>query len=295
MNKPLNYLFSLFLFSFFLVSGCGGGGGGVSEQEGVQFNGNESPAVIDATNAQEVGEAAGESIGQASVSDENLPFGIAIDNAVNLEQLNSIAMSVSKLAKLPMGYTEDVSESFCSSGSAIANTDDDPYAETGSFDFTVTFRNCVDGRLIMNGKVAYHDDERSDSYADFSVRYINFSVSVDSSEPVILNMLVACEYGVGCSVNSDFVGNDGVTHRVSNFNITGNADTGYNGTLTFYHGRHGRVSVTATLVTFDSCAGAPDGGSVSFSSTNGSSGTINFESDCGVTGTWSNPSASGSF
>ena len=108
-------------------------------------------------------------------------------------------------------------------------------------------------------------------------------------------MTMICTDAFSCTYNSDFVGTDGTTHRIADFNIFGNATDGFNGTATFYHGTFGSVSITATGITYGSCGTYPDGGSVAFDSTDGSSGTIIFNADCSVSGTWDNGVTVGSF
>jgi len=111
-----------------------------------------------------------------------------------------------------------------------------------------------------------------------------------------LNLTVDCPTGAtSCSFSAEYTGADGVTHRVSEFNFSGNASFGFNGTATFFHGTYGGTRITATNITYGACGTYPDGGTIAFSSSDGSSGTVTFNSNCTISGTWSNSAGSGSF
>ena len=92
-----------------------------------------------------------------------------------------------------------------------------------------------------------------------------------------------------CSIGSDFPGSDGRTHRVEfdDFSITGDEINGYNVNAIFIHATHGEVMISTTVaVYFGLCGPFPHDGSIMYSSTDGSSGSITFTSDCFYTGEW---------
>lgn len=296
MNKFITLSTSsalLLLGAFFITSCSSSGGGGDTPAASTIYTGSTTPAAIDVNNAEAIGKAAGESV-QIANSSTGLPVGITIDNgiAANLTEINKIIIAHIDVLTLPAGV--DISADFCSSGTASAT---DPGSVTsGPVDITATFNNCVliSSNITVNGTVKMHFDDIANTNAGLSITYTNFKVT-DANGTTTINMSMICTSNASCTFNSDYVGTDGVTHRVTDFSFFGNASTGFNGTATLFHGTFGRISITATNITYGSCGTYPDGGSIAFSSSNGSSGTIIFNNDCSVSGTWDNGVTSGSF
>ena len=297
MNKfiTLSTSSALLLIGAFFITSCssGGGGDGDTPATGTIYTGSTTPAAIDVDNAEVIGKAAGEAV-QIANSSTGLPVGITIDNgiAANLTEINKIIIANIDALTLPAGV--DISADFCSSGTASAT--DPGSATSGPVDITATFNNCtlISSNTTVSGTVKMHFDDIANTNAGFLITYTNFKVT-DANGTTTINMSMVCTSNASCTFNSDYVGTDGVTHRVTNFSFFGNASTGFNGTATFFHGTYGSISITATNITYGSCGAYPDGGSIAFSSTNGSSGTIIFNSDCSVSGTWNNGVTSGSF
>jgi hypothetical protein len=125
------------------------------------------------------------------------------------------------------------------------------------------------------------------------MEFTNFTVN-DNGNITKINATITCD-NTGCNTSSDFTGADGHVHRVSDVSISGDPVNGFNGSMTFYHYTYGSVSVTAYNVMFGSCVDFPDGGSIDFTGTNGSYGSVNFASDCTYTGTYYDGVTSGSF
>ena len=282
---------ALLLVAFF-ITGCSSGGGGAAAPV-TSYTGSTTPAAIDADNAETIGKASGEAI-QIANSSTGLPVGISIDNNTsdNLTEINNIIISNLDILTLPSAV--DISAQVCSSGTASST--DPGNVTSGPLDITVTFSNCafIYSDITISGTAKMHFDDTANRNMDFSITYTNFKVT-DPNGTTTINMSMVCTSGSACVFNSDFVGSDGLTHRVSNFSFYGSASTEYNGSATFYHGTFGSVSITATNITYGSCSTYPDGGSVAFDSTDGSSGTIIFNADCSVSGTWDNGVTSGSF
>lgn len=291
--KLLN-LFILVCFSV-LISACGGSsGGGSGGSSGVTFSGNTEPATIDEENAEEIGTTAGEAVDRAANSSTlPSPVGVTIDSSqIDLAEINQLILDNIALALAPSGVNIP---NVCSSGSASYNA---PSQTSGPVTITFTYDQCtlMNSDVTANGTATIKYDDIGNPNTGFEIKYTNFTVSQPGVETITINMTIICTGAGSCTYNSDFVGSDGSTHRVSSFSISGNATTGYNGTFTFSHSTYGTVSVTATGVTYGgSCGTHPNGGTISFSSSNGSSGTITFASDCTVSGTWNNGSVSGSF
>ena len=284
---------SVVLLAAFFITSCSSGGGGDTPAASTIYTGSTTPAAIDENNAEAIGKTAGESV-QIANSSTGLPVGIAIDNgiAANLTEINKIIIANINILTLPAGV--DISADFCSSGTASAT---DPGSVTsGPVDITATFNNCalISSNTTVSGTVKMHFDDIANTNAGFSITYTNFKVT-DANGTTTINMSMICTSNASCTFNSDYVGADGVTHRVTDFSFLGNASTGFNGTATFFHGTYGSINIIATNITYGSCGTYPDDGSIAFSSTNGSSGTIIFNGDCSVSGTWDNGVTSGSF
>ena len=283
---------ALLLVAFF-ITGCSSGGGGAAAPV-TSYTGSTTPAAIDADNAETIGKASGEAI-QIANSSTGLPVGISVDSNTsdNLTEINNIIISNLDILTLPSAV--DISAELCSSGTASST--DPGNVQSGPVDITATFSNCAlkNSDITISGTAKMHFDDIANANAGFSITYTNFKVT-DANGTTTINMSMVCTSGSACVFNSDFVGSDGLTHRVSNFSFSGSTSTGgYYGTATFYHGTFGSVSITATGITYGSCGTYPDGGSVAFDSTDGSSGTIIFNADCSVSGTWDNGVTVGSF
>ncbi|MDH5426294.1 MAG: hypothetical protein OEY29_14995 [Gammaproteobacteria bacterium] len=283
-----------------LVSGCGGGGS--SAGGGISYDGNTSPAGIDATNAELIGKAAGESI-QVADGTTQLPVGIS-GTSTDLTPLNTVFVnaaisSLETSPNLPAGITQDISY-LCSSGSASVSYTSN--ATSGPLSATETFNNCVllDAPAIkVSGRVEVYFSDISDPFGTgFTFTYSNFTMTDSvNATTFTLNVSMDCPAGLYslCVIAADFSGSDGTVHRVANFSIYGDSVFGYDGTATFYHGTYGEVSITATAITYGSCGAYPDGGTVDLNSTDGSSASVIFNSDCTTSGTWTNATGSGSF
>lgn len=271
--------------SLILITSCSSGGGGTAP---ITYSGSTTPAAIDGTNAEAIGATAGEAI-QIADSSTGLPAGITSDNStpIDMTSINNLVISLANNHNLPAGI--DVSAETCSSGSASVT--DPGNVQSGPVTITITFSNCVlidnfsTSATTVSGTVTLHYDDIADFDSGFTITYTNFTV-IDETGTHTINMTMVCD-SLGCTFNSDFVGSDGATHRVTNFTIFGDATSGFSGSATFFHSEHGEVSISFTGITYsDSCGSTPNGGDISFSSSNGSSGTITFSSDCTVSGTW---------
>lgn len=274
-----------------LISACGGGGDGIDSSNGVTYSGSQSPSSINDTNAKEIGEAAGESIEKAANS-SSIPSSIAIQNSLDINEINTLILSTLDQSSLPTGV--DVSSRVCSSGSASSNL---PSATSGPGTFVVNYNNCRlrNSTMTFTGKAVIRFTDFNNFNEPYSISYINLKVKRFGYQEVTLNLVLDCSSRNNCTYNSDFTGSDGNTHRVSQISFSGNSVYGYNGSANFYHARYGRSSITVSNITYGNCGVNPDGGSIIYTSINGSSGTISFSSDCTASGTWTNGSTSGIF
>lgn len=277
--------------SLVLITSCSSSGGGGTSI--VEYSGSTTPAAIDDTNAETIGTAAGESV-QIADSSTDLPTGILSDDGtpIDMTVINNVVISLARSINLPAGI--DVSAETCSSGTASVT--DPGQVTSGPITITITFSNCtlIGDDVTVNGTATFHIDDVAAVDQVFTITYTNFTVT-DASGTTTINMTMVCDNN-GCTINSDFVGSDGVTHRVTNFSVFGDASNGFNGSATFFHGTYGEVNIIITNVTYGGdCGSVPNGGTINFRSSNGSSGTIIFNSDCSVSGTWNNGVSSGSF
>lgn len=275
-----------------LISACGSGESTLSDSAGVTFNGNQQAASINDENAKQIGTAAGESIQRAAwIGALTLPINTASTANISASEINQSASDSSDQAN---DVTAAATLATCTSGSATISQST---LSSGAISHIVVYNRCklIGSNTTANGRVTVIYNNIENLSAGFNLTYTNLTLSTTGSADIRLNVKVICANLTSCTYNSDFIGSDGRTHRVTSFNLTGNATSGFNGSATFYHGQHGRVSIASSGLTYGNCGTEPDGGVISFSSNNGSSGTIIFDPDCTVSGTWSNNSGAGAF
>jgi hypothetical protein len=298
MKKSSILIVSTLLFSSSLmITGCtSSGGGGSSGSGGITYSGPTTPAAINSTSAEPLATTAGEAVKNAGTS-STLPTFASIGSAepgpVAQDILNIFKNS--QTLNLPAGYTINGS---C--GGSLTIPDSAYNTTSGPVTTTMTFSNFCDAASFstsgytMNGSVDIHIDDVA-SFTSFTMTFKNFTVK-DSNGNVIetFNATVTCDT-TSCHVTSDFTGSDGKVHRVGDVSMTGDETSGFNGAMTLYHDTYGVVSVTVTNVTYGSCGNFPDGGSIDIASTNGSSASITFNSDCTYSGTYDTGTSSGTF
>lgn len=276
---------------------CGSSGDGLDSSSGISFSGNNSPASVNESNAKDIGVAAGESVQEAANS-ASLPSAVSIDSDIQvdyseLSELNGAVLDHANQMLVPLGVVVQL-DNLCITGSVSANV---PNVTSGPATVIFTYSRCrMSGTFITaTGKATVRFNNIANKNAGYTVKYSNFKISSPSSGTYTLNLLMDCSSSNNCTYNSDFIGSDGRTHRVSALSFSGNASSGFNGTATFYHARHGRTTISVSYVTYGTCGNKPDGGSLTFIGASGSSGFITFNSDCTASGTWTNGSISGSF
>ena len=274
------------------LTGCGGGDSD-SNTNNTSYNGNTSPAAIDITNVEVIGKTSGESVQKAGAAGA-LPAGITVDSSINLDKVNDIIISTTDILNLPAGI---IIPDICNGGGSVETSNNLP-DQSGEYTSTSTFTNCIIAdelieppvSMTLNGTAVTYFKNINSETSPFSITYENFKVTDNiNGGTTTLNMIFACSDlsdTFTCTYSSDFTGYDGIRHRISEFSITGDKTIGFEGTAIFYHGTFGTVSITASGITYGNCGVLPDGGSILFESTDGSSGTIDFSADCSVSGTW---------
>lgn len=273
------------LFSSLALFGCSSGGGDsdANANGSVSYAGLSSPSAVNATNAEALTTASGESIQQSADTSSSRVFGVQIsDSSIDLEVLSAklaSAMASSGSPALPTAFTESGS---CGGSVSIPDNQVNAYnATSGPVTFSMTFTNYCDvsvgAQYLINGQVVSSFVDISNLDAGFTIDYNGFTIN-DGSGPITINLTVDCSNST-CSIVSDYLGDDGSIYRIADFSFIGDATTGFSGTATFYHPGHGSVTITASNVTYGGCGGFPDGGSVTANGVTGSAQIV-FNSDC---------------
>ncbi len=287
MNKAISTLTGALLAStIFVISGCGSDDAGTSAA--VNYNGNTSAARIDNTNAEDIGTTSGEAVHQAGTADGNLPSFASITSTSSNTDVAALSRQLVDFVQnrsttnLPVSFREAGS---C--GGFASGPDSEPPA-SGPYSITITFSenycdSFIDSSLTFNGSFTISTTDTA-TFDSFTMKYVNFRVT-QNGETTTLNLTVECN-SQGCSFTSDFKAADGSVHRTADFFIYGDPVGGYNGDMTFYHSVYGSVTVTISNVTYGSCGNFPTGGTISYTGTGGSSGSISFVSDCTYSGTY---------
>ena len=264
------------LFSSLALFGCSSGGGdsAAGASGSVSYAGLSSPTAVNATNAEALTTAGGESIQHGADSSDLEAL------SANMASAIASAMASAGSPALPTAYTE-----IGSCGGSVSIPDNQVNfnsAPSGPVTFNMTFTNYCDVSLgaqyLMNGQVVFSFVDISNPAAGFIIDYDGFTIN-DGSGPITINLTVDCSNFNTCSIISDYIGSDGGIYRVADFSFTGDASTGFNGSATFYHPGHGSVTITASNVTYGSCGGFPHGGSVTANGITGSAQIV-FVSDC---------------
>ncbi len=250
------------LLASFLVVSCGGGGG---SNAGITFNGNTSQAAVTTENADELSVAATGGAAQSITSD-------TAGSALKPEKRSQILLDLSsRLSSVFSGANRTANEpipDICSTGTADATGNESR--------ITVVFTNCVDpySGAIMDGTAVMQfnsDDSFSITYSNFNVEYMG--------ESHTMNMTVACDSIGNCTISSDYHGPDGRTYRVEGVTVLSRGGNRFSVSATVYDPDYGYITIDAD-VTYGSCTGGvPISGSIAFTGSGGSSGTVTFN-DC---------------
>ncbi len=271
--------------------GGGGGGGGGSTQP--IFTGVTTAAIIDEDNAEEVGTKAIEAAAQAisnDAADGTLPTGISISSSAS--------------SKDNAGFVHDLSQRLIAGAQAntvIGATFTPSQAELNEIpgycggNYVVTFNGNEtnnNGRVDYNNLCIEHDILGDPVQYTFNGRY-NFATAGDNftatyavtmsgsdGSSSTTNFSMTCSNNFfTCELFSDYLGSDGKTYRISNYAVSGDANSGFGVAGTFYHPDHGYIEFTMNGIKFE-CQGIPpelqpSEGSFTFSAANGS-GTVGF-------------------
>lgn len=261
MILPVALITSLSLIS------CGGGGGGDDSDQGITYAGLKTEATVTVDNADDLAIAATGGASQAIASD-NAPASIksSPEIAVLLDLSSKLTRFMSSSHRTANQPVPDV----CSSGSADFTSSSDGSSAT------MTFNNCV----LIGGEGAVVDGVAKiniGSDGSFSVRYINFTMTY-LGETYTLNMTISCDSAINCTWLSDYTGPDGRTYRVEGATVSGSGSS-FTVTATVFDPDFGFITITGS-VNYGSCpGGVPISGSITYSGSGSSSGSVTFN-DC---------------
>ena len=299
----------LFFFLVFLLLGCGGGGddspGSIGDGDGptntsLNYSGETKQATLSGENVDELANAAASGAKQAISSDSVPVVGQRAQYPVSREQVtDELAVLIGGVLRdsgdryagrgVSAARTEDLSSSFCDSGSLIVD-----YPDTGiSGDWRIVFSQC--DRTTRYGTDSYSatfHGEVEGTYTRVGIgyrltfRYLNFSVAINNpsgSYSDTFNMSVTCtasdEQGtdLSCEYYSDYLGYDNRTYRVTEVSVSGSGASGYSVSVRVYDPDHGYVTVTTEVpVAFGCSGGRPSAGRVRMEAANFVVATVEF-------------------
>jgi len=276
-----------------LLAGCGGSSsnddGTNNSGGGIVYSGSTAPAAVSGSNAENLGVGTTDAISQAIDSDSadisGIPFSVSIIESSDIGQ-QILAKSLELVAtqqfgNLPVGVTIggegfSMEQGYCGGSMTIPDSwaSDEGLSGDSAFEIsgTITFNNlCLDlgsagfGAMTINGAI---------TISAGGVRtYNNLTARFADGTSII------CD-GVDCSASAVFSGADGATYSVADVVVTGDSIMGYSVDASYCHGTYGCLTISTDSPIIFSCEnGRLASGSISFSSTDGSSGTITFN-DC---------------
>lgn len=289
MKESLKLFLPATITLILVLQACGGGGGSsddpadtnnqdnnddvsdntnddVSDNTSDVYTGVESQAVVNESNAKDLGISAASAV----------KHGVDEDGIVLPVQTVSTALKPTPLI-LPMG-TNDSSGDLCPhGGSAIVEFND----STGQVT-TGTFADCSYGGGLylytFTGVVNITYADGSDGSAFTSV-HDGVLTAVDGVPRAIYRSF-SCETNFqNCNFFSDFFGFDDRSYRVTDISVTDDGNLAYTAEGRVYDPAHGYIDISTEIpVTFECPDGQPDTGRLSFVGGNQTSGTIEFVS-----------------
>lgn len=267
------------------LTGCSSddGGGGATT-----YSGSTSAATISADNAEAVGVAATEATTQAISEDtanESNPFAFAVASSNQAgDNINSTVSQIIRsmqsqsgnlVSGVTVGAADFAGDPYYCGGSVTVP--DDFNATSGS----MTFSNfCYDflGPITMNGVITF-----SETATTLTITYTNFTATFEG-ESYTINSSVTCSldangFVTSCSISSTYTGSDGLIYRVDDFTVSGSPTSGFDVDATFYHPTYGSVTINTTVPVMFECTGPqPSAGSITYTGSGGTSGSITFDS-----------------
>jgi|GEM_PF-953421 len=290
-------LYSLPLCVALSITGCGGGGD--SAGTGVtSYSGSQEQATITTDNSEQLARSATEGATEATAADPAIvtgggatvsaPLAIQTANSYELAEniiVDSLPQALEYLANSssPSAYQEEVP---CSvSGSilvtapdSLSNNTSQSFPESGTM--TMDFRDCRDDETsTVNGTAT----TTFTGGGGFTTVYQNFTIAYTdptTGEQVvetIENLSMACDSNFSCSIQSDFVGGDGRTYRISDMTVSGSDTSGWDVSATVYDPDLGSIVIdTTSPLMLDCSTGVPSSGAVSITGANNAEITVDY-------------------
>ena len=286
MNQKI--LYSLPLCVALSITGCGGSDGGGGGSSITSYSGSQVQAAITAGNSEQLARSATEGATKATAGGDLLSFPLAIQTT-SYDLAESVivgklpeALEYLSSAASPSAYQEEVPCTL--SGSVLATVDDSIDAtsqalpESGTM--TMDFRDCRDDETsTVNGKATVTftgDGGFTTVYQNFTIAYTDPTTGEQVVE-TIENLSMACDSSEICSIQSDFVGADGRTYRISDVDVTPVGTDSWNVTATVYDPDLGSIVIdTTTPLMLDCPTGVPSSGALSITGANNVVATVEY-------------------
>jgi len=248
---------SLILFATLLLAACGGGGGS-GVDNGVNYTGLTTPAVISDTNAKTLAE------GVIGGSSTGTAFGVVSDehdgqaNPTVLDVARILSNSVTQLdispssSILPGAIVTDSGSISCLDGGSISyslSIDD----VTGEFNGTFNFINCAEGGTTITGNTTVSGTINLSSFLFDPINFVFNPVTVISGTE---NYTMSGTVNISESVTSATIvmdarlrnNNTQMVEWINNLAITTTVSSPVEMTITgrYYHPQHGYIDIQTT-------------------------------------------------
>ncbi|MBV2122508.1 MAG: hypothetical protein KUF74_13750 [Candidatus Thiodiazotropha sp. (ex Ctena orbiculata)] len=301
MNFTANRWIPLFVLTFTLLA-CGGDEGSAdtdSSSSSLNYSGETKQASMTSENVNQLASAATSGSKQAVSSDSVPVVSQRPDSPVDQDQINQdLARLVGDILNRgpqlagrgeAAARTEDLSSSYCNSGSVEVDFPD--FSLEG--EWRIVFTQCSRDTSYENGNYStvFHGTVEG-TYRkvrigyQLTLNYINFNVSISNpggSYSDTFNMQMTCIAAnsdgsdVSCEYYSDYQGYDNRTYRVTEVSVSGNEASGYLVSVRVYDPEHGYFHVTTEVpLTFDCATGRPSAGRIQIEAANGVTAVVEF-------------------
>jgi hypothetical protein len=208
LNQKIKYT-AISLLTASLIA-CGGGGSGVSTpQNGIQYTGKNSEAVLSTKTVNDFGVDTVKSAG--SVQDANDSLGSSNSKAISKKALRIKSLMKSNLQSGSVSTNAVTPQDICQSGEMIVNSSNEN-TETGEFTASITFKNCDDGLgTVLNGTVII-----SGNVGRESLQFINFSFK-DKIDYIVMSGTVEVIYSTSETTKLNMVVEDKIANEIVKF------------------------------------------------------------------------------
>ena len=283
-------LYSLPLCLALSITGCGGGDGAGGSSI-TTYSGSQEQAAITADNSEQLARSATEGATEATAGSElsSLPTAIQTTSSYRLAEniiINSFPQTLEYLSSsTPSAYQEEMPCEI--SGSILVTADDSITSTTNqslpeSGTMTMDFHDCRDDQTsTINGTATVTFSGNggfTTVYQNFTVAYTD-PVTGEQVVETIENLTMACDSNLSCSIQSDFVGSDGRTYRISDMTVLGSDTNGWYVSATVYDPDIGSIVIdTTSPLMLDCPSGVPSSGALTITGANAVTATVTYNS-----------------